>query len=230
MNHTFPQVVDASFLAAFRACPQRAFRTYIEHWKPKGESIHLVAGKAFASGLEAARRAFFEEGFSDQDALGRGIHALMKEYGDFQPDEGAKKTLERMCGALEYYFEQYPLDTDSARPLEMPSGKSAIEFNFIEPLPYLHPVSGDPILYTGRSDMICSFAEGIYIEGAQYLTIQGNSISNIGYDGIHALALYDVLITENAGIYDGQATAIGVHPTHDRKTVGKAVSSLRLVR
>jgi peptidyl-tRNA hydrolase len=39
-----------------------------------------------------------------------------------------------------------------------------------------------------------------------------------------------VLITENAGPYDGQATAIGVHPTHDRKTVGKAVSSLRLVR
>jgi peptidyl-tRNA hydrolase len=39
-----------------------------------------------------------------------------------------------------------------------------------------------------------------------------------------------VLIRENAGPYDGQATAIGVHPTHDRKTVGKAVSSLRLVR
>ena len=39
-----------------------------------------------------------------------------------------------------------------------------------------------------------------------------------------------VLITENAGPFDGQATAIGVHPTHDRKTVGKAVSSLRLVR
>jgi hypothetical protein len=30
--------------------------------------------------------------------------------------------------------------------------------------------------------------------------------------------------------FDGQATAIGVPPTHDRKTVGKAVSSLRLVR
>jgi peptidyl-tRNA hydrolase len=39
-----------------------------------------------------------------------------------------------------------------------------------------------------------------------------------------------VLIYENAGIFNGQATAIGVFPTHDRKTVGKAVSSLRLVR
>lgn len=39
-----------------------------------------------------------------------------------------------------------------------------------------------------------------------------------------------VLIRENAGPFEGQATAIGVRPTHDRKTVGKAVSSLRLVR
>ena len=39
-----------------------------------------------------------------------------------------------------------------------------------------------------------------------------------------------VLIRENAGPFDGQATAIGVNPTTDRKAVGKAVSSLRLVR
>lgn len=45
-----------------------------------------------------------------------------------------------------------------------------------------------------------------------------------------ALDVPHVLIRENAGIFDEQATAIGVNPTHDRKRVGKAVSSLRLVR
>jgi len=39
-----------------------------------------------------------------------------------------------------------------------------------------------------------------------------------------------VLIRENSGPFEGQATSIGVRPTLDRKTVGKAVSSLRLVR
>lgn len=39
-----------------------------------------------------------------------------------------------------------------------------------------------------------------------------------------------VLIYENAGPFDGQATAIGVHPTHDRKTVGRVVSPLALVK
>lgn len=38
------------------------------------------------------------------------------------------------------------------------------------------------------------------------------------------------LIREDAGIFAGQATAIGIKPTHDRKLVGKAVSHLRLVR
>ena len=45
-----------------------------------------------------------------------------------------------------------------------------------------------------------------------------------------ACGVQHVLIRENSGTYDNQATAIGVSPTHDRKLVGKAVSSLRLVR
>lgn len=44
------------------------------------------------------------------------------------------------------------------------------------------------------------------------------------------LGVPHVLIREDVGPFGGQATAIGVTPTHDRKTVGKAVSSLRLVR
>ena len=38
------------------------------------------------------------------------------------------------------------------------------------------------------------------------------------------------LITEDAGPFAGQAMAIGVSPVEDRKAVGKAVSSLPLVR
>ena len=39
-----------------------------------------------------------------------------------------------------------------------------------------------------------------------------------------------VLIREDAGVYSGQATAIGVRPTLDRALVGRTVSSLRLVQ
>lgn len=45
-----------------------------------------------------------------------------------------------------------------------------------------------------------------------------------------ALKIPHVLITENAGPFDGQATSIGIAPTLDRASIRKAVSSLRLVR
>ena len=58
-----------------------------------------------------------------------------------------------------------------------------------------------------------------------------NEVELLAIDArLTARGIPHVLIFENAGSYDGQATAIGVHPTHDRKAVGKAVSSLRLVR
>ena len=164
MRPEFPQVIDSTLLAAFRSCPQKAYRMYFEHWKPTGESIHLVAGAAFARGLEVTRHAFYSDGQSADDALQAGIEALIIAYGDFQAPEGSNKTLERMCGAMDFYFERYPLEKDKAQPLVLPSGKRAIEFSFATPLEYAHPLSGDPIIYAGRSDMICTFAEGVYIE------------------------------------------------------------------
>jgi hypothetical protein len=67
-----------------------------------------------------------------------------------------------MCGALEFYFEQYPLGADGCNPVKFPDGRSAIEFSFAEPLEIAHPQDGNPILYTGRCDMIAEFAGGVY--------------------------------------------------------------------
>jgi hypothetical protein len=68
-----------------------------------------------------------------------------------------------MCGALEFYFEQYPLQMGSCEPILWGDGRRGIEFSFAQPLDFLHPVSGDPLIYTGRADMIANFAGGIFI-------------------------------------------------------------------
>lgn len=159
----FPHTIDSTMLSTFRACPQKFFRQYIQHWKPKGESVHLIAGGAFAAGLETARRAFYDEGHSPQDAVAAGAQTLMARYGDFECPADSAKSLERMLGALEFYFDRYPLGVDEARPVRLPGGRSGIEFSFAEPLPIAHPVTGDPILYTGRADMIAEYAGGIYV-------------------------------------------------------------------
>ena len=175
----FPAVVDSSMFATFKACPQKFFRSSMEHWKGKGESIHLHAGKAFADGLEAARRAFYEQELDAESAIEAGGAALMESYGDFQPGEGEAKTLDRMLGALVFYFDVWPLERNgnSAKPHVMPSGKLGIEFSFAEPLGYRHPQTGDPIIYCGRADMISDYADGLYIQDEKTTSQLGASWS-----------------------------------------------------
>lgn len=159
----FPHTIDSTMLATFRSCPQKFFRQYVQHWKPKAESVHLVAGGAFAKGIEVARKAFFEEGASALTAQSAGLKALIEHYGDFECPPDSAKSLHRTAGALEFYFEQYPFDQDGMDPVTFPDGRRGIEFSFAEPLPFRHPVTRDPILYTGRSDMVANFAGGIYV-------------------------------------------------------------------
>ena len=153
----FPQVIDSSLIAAFRSCGEKARLEYFEHWKPQAQSVHLVAGAAFARGLEVARRAFFEDGRSADESVALGAEALMIAYGTFECPPDSAKSLDRTLGALEYYFSQYPLGVDTAIPITL-GGRKAIEFSFIEPIDIRHPESGDPILYSGRFDAIVSYS------------------------------------------------------------------------
>lgn len=153
----FPEVLDSTTIAAFRSCPRKAYLEFFEHWKPGEQSVHLVAGAAYAAGLEAARREYYINGQSPEHAIAAGLHALVTSYGDFQCPPDSAKSLERTAGALEYYFSRYPLGADKAIPLALPGGKTGIEFNFLEPLEILHPETGNPILYSGRMDMMCSY-------------------------------------------------------------------------
>lgn len=159
----FPLGIDSTILGTFRSCPQKAFRQYFQHWKPGSESVHLIAGGAFAEGIEVARRKFFEEGFDPATSVAYGLEALIKKYGDFECPPESGKSLERSAGALEFYFDNYPLGEDHATPITFGDGRRGIEFSFAEPLPVKHPISGDPLIYTGRADMIADFAGGCYI-------------------------------------------------------------------
>lgn len=159
----FPQVVDSTIIDAFRSCPQKAFREYVQHWKTKGSSIHLHAGAAYASGIEAGRKAFYIDGKSLADSERIGLDVLGEHYGDFECPTSCAKTKERMMGALDFYFANYPMDTDQAQPSVI-HGKTAIEFSFAEPLPVLHPITGEPLIFSGRADSIMDFAGGRYLE------------------------------------------------------------------
>ena len=153
----FPAVLDSSLIAAFRSCPQKAHLEFVQHWKPSEPSVHLHAGAAFAHGLEVARTQFYVHGESPGASVAQGLGALMAAYGDFECPPESAKSLERTAGALEYYFSRYPLGEDRAIPMTLPGGKRGIEFSFLEPIEMNHPETGEPLLYSGRMDMMVDY-------------------------------------------------------------------------
>lgn len=159
----FPLAIDSTILGTFRSCPRKAFLQYFDHWKPQNESVHLVAGGAFADGIEAARRAYYEENQDAESSVAAGLQKLVERYGDFECPPESGKSLERTAGALEFYFANYPLGHDGATPITFADGRRGIEFSFAQPLPISHPVTGDPLIYSGRSDMIAEYANGVYV-------------------------------------------------------------------
>lgn len=160
----FPPVLDSTIIAAWKACRHKAFMQYFLHYKPAGTNVHLHAGGAYARGLEVARKAFYDAGLPHEDAVARGVAALIEAYGDFQCPEESGKSLLRTAGALEYYFSNYPMTIDLVRPHRMPTGKHAIEWSAAEPIGALNPDTEEPILYVGRSDMLCDFEGGVFVE------------------------------------------------------------------
>lgn len=161
MKPDFPVAVDSSMRATFVGCPYKFRLEYLEHWRSPRPSIHLVAGGAFAKAMEITRLSYHAAGDPPQVAIGKGMTAFIREYGDFETSPEDAKSCERMLGAVAEYFAVYGLDTDSIQPL-MVEGRPCVEFSFAIPLPIAHPQSGDPILYCGRFDMLGLYNGGLY--------------------------------------------------------------------
>lgn len=171
----FPTAVDSTMVKAFRGCPRKFELEYLNHWKSKTPSIHLHAGKAFASALEETRRSFWEDGLSPDQALERGGARLVHEYGTFDEPHDTAKTLPRMLGALIYYFDRWPLQSDPVKPHKWGPNKYAIEFSFASALPFNNPETGEPVIYTGRSDMIGEMHDALYIVDDKTTSALGSS-------------------------------------------------------
>jgi hypothetical protein len=163
----FPQVIDATMRSDWRACPHRFFRRHVQGLVAPGEvSVHLHFGGCLAKGLETARREFFVGGSPDR-ALFNGCEAIIAAWGDFQGKPAPnvnekKKSLEACILSLAEYFKTWPLESDDVT-IHVHRGEPCIEFSFAVPIPgSRHPVTGDPILYAGRFDLIGDYLKAVW--------------------------------------------------------------------
>lgn len=157
--YRFPEVIDSTILAVFDSCSQKFFHEHILCLASSVISPDLHAGGAFAKGIEGARRAFWFEGLSSSAAVEKGWSDLLLQYGDYEPPpkhDGTDHPKDFINTSSAYfdYFRNYPLDSDPIKPYIMAGDRPAIEFTFAIPLPIQHPITGNPLLYGGRLDMI----------------------------------------------------------------------------
>ena len=159
----FPLVIDSTMLMEWADCPMAFFRKYLQHLSKGQESTDLIAGAAFAKGLEVTRKAYFNQDLPPEEAIALGISALFDAYGDHVPFKGVK-TVEKMAAALELYFVEYPLHCDMVKPARLQNGEYAIEYSFAHELPFAHPDIPDMnIILTGRADMLGEYAGRLWV-------------------------------------------------------------------
>lgn len=165
----FPPVIDNVMRSKIASCMRSFYYGHVRNLSHfEGKSIHLHAGGVFATGLEIARKSFYVAGNTQEKAIAEAKIAMKKAWDEPHPDYPEtllkKKGLLRLLGALDYYFERWPLATDFIKPHITPTGEHCIEFRFALPLPILHPDTGQPLLYAGRCDMICDYHGQLVIE------------------------------------------------------------------
>lgn len=127
-------------------------------------SVHLVAGGAFAKGVETVRKLVYRDKMDISEAILRGVIDAWIHYGNFEtPEKNETKSAERVAYAICEYFAEYPPHEDRIQPYYRADGKPAIEFEFSLPLDIKHPDTGDPLLFGGRFDMVGDFMGGLWV-------------------------------------------------------------------
>lgn len=160
----FPEVVDSSILGAFKSCEHKGLLEYMYHIRHNRPSIHLVAGGCYAKALEVYRIAYYQDGVGKELAIQKGFLAGLKDWAPEDDFEGEYKSLWNMLSAFLATIEEWPPETDFIKPAKI-NGKSGVEFTFAIPIPGTrHPVTGNPIIYAGRFDMLAEYNAALFVE------------------------------------------------------------------
>lgn len=159
----FPSHIDNTMLTLYKACPYKFWLQQARGVASPKLSIDLHFGGVFAKACEIVREAYFLRDHTQDEAISLGSEYILRNFGDWDDEEAGVKSLKNCIWALENYFgEAYPLGYDRFVPYkDSPSGSPMIEFSFGIPLDITHPETGEPLMYSGRCDMIGADKTGL---------------------------------------------------------------------
>lgn len=155
IERIFPTAIDNSMRKELVKCETAVMYRYEAGLRSPDQSrVDLHAGGAFAKGMEVMRKAFYITDANSADALNEGIQALYQAYGGFVPPPKSNKTAERMAGALAFFQQECPIESDPLVPVRFPNGEYGIEVGFNFPIPIDHPQLHQELTYCGRFDKL----------------------------------------------------------------------------
>lgn len=152
-SSSFPEVLDSTILTSFLSCERQAyFSHFFNHASPE-PSIDLHAGGAFASALEAGRKAYYEH---NPEYRTIALEKLWVSFGS-EFENAKKKDVKSLSLALIEYFSEWPLEQSSLSP----ATDLSVEHTFAIALSSLHPITLQPLIYGGRYDWLVHDENGL---------------------------------------------------------------------
>lgn len=164
-NFSLPEVIDSTIIAEYVSCMTKGFYSFQQQLAGIGGSADLIAGGAFAKGIEVFRRCYYgTQKLGMERSLEQAMLAAIADLGDYQfPENKAQKGPDRIVQALAAYVEHFPPDTDSIQPHYNADGEPSVEYKFAVPIPITHPETGNPFIYAGRFDMLGVFSNQLVV-------------------------------------------------------------------
>ncbi len=164
----FPEVVSASIRASFNACLRKGYYEQIYGIAPKGQNVHLHFGIAFAAAMETFRTVYHttagDESFRFEEAAVAGFLRAIEYYGNFEPLPEETKNFDRLISCYIEALVVYDPRKDPVKTSIGPNHRPRVEFSFAYPVTeVLHPVTGNPIIFSGRFDQLADFSDNLYV-------------------------------------------------------------------
>ena len=152
---SFPKSVDSTMLTTFDSCPTKFFQEFVLRRVPIGRSIDLHAGGCMAEAFDLIRSWYYTNTYSLEECYQKAFVVFVRKWGWLDPPLMNYKDFYNSWAAVMAYFEQYPPEYDYFQPVRKEDGTPATEFRFAIPMDVSHPDTGDPLLFSGRADLLC---------------------------------------------------------------------------
>lgn len=163
----FPEVVSSSLRADWNLCHRKFFYSQILGLSPRGANVHFVFGNAYANGLEYFRKAYYDHYKSSPKrfelSAACGLEALIHSYGNYDPGDDAVKSFDRCVGAYVEYLHRFHPERDYIQTSIGPTGRPRVEFSFAYTTDVAHPVTGNPIIFSGRFDQLAEYNSMLFV-------------------------------------------------------------------